>query len=150
MALSLGAVPSGAAGHPEHDAPEDPTSLGLPVASPESVGMSTERLERVTNAMQDYIDREEVAGVVTLIARRGKVMHLESLGYRHAEGKVPMTDDTIFRLASMTKPIASVALMMLWEEGRFQLRDPISKFLPEYAEMDVATVPEDNEQVGTT
>jgi CubicO group peptidase (beta-lactamase class C family) len=128
----------------------NPKGLGLPVAAPESVGMSAERLERVTTAMQGYIDRGQVAGVVTLIARRGKVVHLESLGYRHAEGKAPMTDDTIFRLASMTKPIASVALMMLWEEGHFQLRDPISKFLPEYAEMDVATVPDDNERVGTT
>jgi len=124
--------------------------LGLPVAAPESVGMSSERLERVTNAMQGYIDRREVAGVVTLIARRGKVVHLESLGYRHAEGNAPMTADAIFRLASMTKPIASVALMMLWEEGHFQLRDPISKFLPEYAEMDVATLPGEGEQVGTT
>jgi len=115
---------------------------------PEDVGMSSERLARVTRAMQGYIDRGEVAGVVTLIARRGRVVHFEALGLRDAENGVPMTRDTIFRIASMTKPIASVALMMLYEEGRLGLRDPISKWLPEFADMDVLVEPAADEYVG--
>jgi CubicO group peptidase (beta-lactamase class C family) len=91
--------------------------------------------------MQGYVDRGEVAGVVTLIARRGKVVHFESVGYRDAGRKIPMTGDTIFRIASMTKPIASVAAMMLYEEGRFQLSDPVSKWLPEFRQMKVVELP---------
>ena len=120
---------------------------GLPVAEPEDVGMSSERLERVSRAMQGYIDRQEVAGTVTLIARRGKVVHYEAQGWRDVENNEPMTRDVIFRIASMTKPITSVALMMLWEEGHFQLRDPVSKWLPEFAEMRVAVAPGSDEYV---
>lgn len=121
---------------------------GLPMAKPEDVGMSSQRLERINRAMQGYVDRQEVAGVVTLVARRGKVVHFETFGHRHLEADAPMTHDTIFRIASMTKPIASVALMMLYEEGRFQLRDPISKWLPEYADMEVAVTPQAQEYLG--
>ena len=110
----------------------------LPMAEPESVGMSRERLERINVAMQRYIDEDLVAGTVTLVARKGKVVHFEALGKRWEEENAPMTTDTIFRIASMTKPITSVALMMLYEEGHFLLTDPISKWLPEYAEMEVA------------
>jgi len=119
----------------------------LPTARPEETGMSGERLTRVTRAMQGYVDRREVAGVVTLIARRGKVVHFEALGMRDVENAQPMGRDTIFRIASMTKPIASVALMMLYEEGRFQLRDPIHKWLPEFKDMQVAVIPEPDEGV---
>lgn len=105
---------------------------------PKSAGFSPERLQRIDARLQDYVDRGDVAGVVGLIARRGKVVYHKSFGYRDAEAKAPMTNDVIFRIASMTKPIASVALMMLWEEGRFQLRDPIAKYLPEFADMEVA------------
>lgn len=111
---------------------------GLATASPEDVGMSSERLARIRPAMQRYIDRGMVPGVVTLVARRGRVAHFEAIGYRDVEAKTPMTTDTIFRIASMTKPIASVALMTLYEEGHFLLNDPISKFLPEFADMKVA------------
>ena len=114
--------------------PDLPEMDGVPTAAPEAVGMNEERLARLDAVMQGYIDRNEVAGVVTLVARRGKVVHFSALGRREA----PMTHDTIFRIASMTKPIASVALMMLYEEGEFQLRDPIAKWLPEFAEMQVA------------
>lgn len=107
-------------------------------AGPKSAGFSAERLQRIDARLQDYIDRGEVAGVVGLIARRGKVVYHKSFGYRDAEARAPMTNDVIFRIASMTKPIASVALMMLWEEGRFQLRDPVAKYLPEFAAMEVA------------
>jgi CubicO group peptidase (beta-lactamase class C family) len=112
-------------------------SAGLPAGKPEEVGMSSERLARIHNGMQRYVDSGLVPGVVTLVARRGRIVHFEAIGYRDAESKAPMTTDTIFRIASMTKPIASVALMMLYEEGRFLLNDPISKHLPEFATMKV-------------
>ena len=111
---------------------------GLPTARPEDVGMSSERLARIRAGMQRYVDSGMVPGVVTLVARRGRVVHFEAVGYRDVEAKAPMTTDTIFRIASMTKPIASVALMTLYEEGHFLLNDPISKFLPEFANMKVA------------
>ena len=85
----------------------------IPTARAEDVGMSAERLARVKTAMQRYVDRGEVPGVVTLIARRGRVVHFESIGYRDVESRVPMTPDTIFRLASLTKPIVAAALMTL-------------------------------------
>jgi CubicO group peptidase (beta-lactamase class C family) len=110
---------------------------GVPVTKPEDVGVSSERLARIHVAMQRYVDRHEVAGVVTLVARRGHLIHLDAAGYRDAESKAAMTDDTIFRIASMTKPITSVALMMLFEEGHFLLSDPIGKWLPEFADMKV-------------
>ena len=99
--------------------------------------------------MQRYVDRNEVSGVVTLVARQGRVVHLEAVGYRDAEAKAPMTTDTIFRIASMTKPIASVALMMLFEEGHFLLSDPISKWLPEFANMKVVQPAPPGERVET-
>jgi CubicO group peptidase (beta-lactamase class C family) len=112
----------------------------LPMAKAEDVGMSSERLMRIKAGMQKYVDRREVAGVVTMIARHGKVVHLEAVGNRDAETKAPMTADTIFRIASMTKPIVSVAAMMLYEEGHFQLSDPISKWIPEFQSMRIAEV----------
>jgi CubicO group peptidase (beta-lactamase class C family) len=110
-------------------APDDP----LPRAKAETVGMSSARLERITRYIQDHIDRGEIAGGVTLVARRGKVVHLGAQGHRYREENAPMQPDTIFSLMSMTKPIVSTALMMLWEEGRFMLDDPIAKWLPAYA-----------------
>jgi CubicO group peptidase (beta-lactamase class C family) len=88
-----------------------------------------------------------VAGVVTLVARRGKVVHFSALGERDVENAAPMTHDAIFRIASMTKPIASVALMTPYEEGRFQLRDPIAKWLPEFADMTVAVPAQPQERL---
>ena len=121
---------------------------GLPLGKPEDVGMSSERLLRVRTAMKRYVDGGLVPGVVTLVARHGRVVHLDAIGYRDAEAKSPMTTDTIFRIASMTKPIASVALMMLYEEGYFLLSDPISKFLPEFKEMKVAQIAPADERIG--
>ena len=86
---------------------------GLPSARPEEVGMSSERLARIRIAMQRYVDKGLVPGVVTLVARKGRIVHFDAIGYRDVEAKTPMTTDTIFRIASMTKPIASVALMSL-------------------------------------
>ena len=105
----------------------------LPLAKPEAVGLSKERLARIAPAMDKYIQGQLVPGTVTLVARKGKVVYFEAQGYKDAENKKPMTTDTIFRLASMTKPITSVALMMLYEEGRFLLSDPIAKWIPEFA-----------------
>lgn len=113
----------------------DTPRSGLPMASPESVGMSAQRLSRIDDFMQRYIDDEMVAGTVTLVARQGKVVHFNAQGMRDVERGEEMTTDTIFRMASMTKPIASVALMMLYEEGWFQLDDPISEWLPEFSDM---------------
>lgn len=101
-------------------------------------GFLSDRLGRIDGAMQRYVDAGKVPGIVGLIARRGKVVYHKSFGHRDVEAGAPMSNDVIFRIASMTKPIASVAAMMLWEEGRFQLRDPVSKFLPEFADMKVA------------
>ena len=90
---------------------------------PEFVGMSARRLERIRPAMQAYVDRGVYAGITTLIARRGKVIHEEQFGWRDKEAQSPMTADAIFRLYSMTKPIVCTGLMTLLEEGRFTLFD---------------------------
>lgn len=113
----------------------DTPASGLPMAEPESVGVSAQRLSRIDDFMQRYIDNEMVAGTVTLVARQGKVVHFRAQGMKDVERGQEMTTDTIFRMASMTKPIASVALMMLYEEGWFQLDDPISDWLPEFSDM---------------
>ncbi|MFN7929606.1 MAG: serine hydrolase domain-containing protein [Blastocatellia bacterium] len=120
----------------------------LPTAKPEDVGMSSERLARIHTAMQRYVDKQLVPGVVTVVARRGRVVYSDAVGFRDAEAKAPMTTDAIFRIASMTKPLASVALMMLYEEGHFLLNDPLSKFLPEFANMKVALPAPANENIG--
>lgn len=106
-------------------------SQELPRATPESVGVSSARLENMSNAMQRYIDDDLLAGTITLVARKGKVIHLESQGWKNKEENEEMTDDAIFVIMSMTKPIVSTALMMLYEEGRFLLTDPITKWIPE-------------------
>jgi CubicO group peptidase (beta-lactamase class C family) len=105
----------------------------VPMAKPESVGMSEKRLERIHAFIQDYIDTNQISGAVTLVARHGKVVHFEAQGWRYKEENQPMEKDAIFSLMSMTKPIVSSALMMLWEDGKFMLDDPISKWLPSYA-----------------
>ena len=105
----------------------------LPMAKAETVGMSSKRLERINAFIKGYIDRNEIAGAVTLVARKGKIVHFDTQGLRSKEDQTPMEKDTIFSLMSMTKPIVSTALMMLWEDGRFMLDDPISKWLPSYA-----------------
>jgi CubicO group peptidase (beta-lactamase class C family) len=99
--------------------------------------MSSARLQRVHQRMQEFVDKGQVAGVVTLIARQGQVVHYEAMGYRNREEKVPMRKDDLFVIMSMTKPIASTALMMLHEEGKFRLTDPVSKWLPEFEKMQV-------------
>lgn len=110
----------------------------LPMADPASVGMNGERLARIDSLLQGFIDRREVAGTVALVARRGKVVYFKAQGYRDAEAQAPMSTDVIFRLASMTKPITSVAAMMLYEEGDYLISEPVSRFLPEFKDVKVA------------
>ncbi len=104
---------------------------------PESVGMSARRLERIRPAMQAYVDRGVYAGVSTLIARRGKIVHSEQFGWRDKEAQSAMSADTIFRLYSMTKPVVCVALMTLLEEARFTLFDPVAKYIPAFGAVKV-------------
>jgi CubicO group peptidase (beta-lactamase class C family) len=114
----------------------------LPTAPPEQIGLAPDRLERIVTLVQDAIDNDEVAGAVTLVARLGRVGHLEAVGYRDIERAAPMETDTLFRIASMTKAVTSVAVMQLYEAGRLALTDPVSRYLPAFAEMEVLTAPE--------
>ena len=104
----------------------------LPSAKPETVGLSSERLERIGTAVQHGIDDKRIAGAVTLVARRGHVVWFKSQGMADLEAGKPMRSDTMFRICSMTKPITSLAVMMLYEDGHFLLDDPISAYLPEF------------------
>lgn len=114
------------------------TGAALPMAKPEEVGMSTQRLGRIKTAMQRYVDRKLVPGVAWLVARHGKVVATDAIGLRDCDAGTPMRTDTIFRIASMTKAITSVTLMTLFEEGHFLLSDPVSKWIPEFADPQVA------------
>ena len=109
----------------------------LPFAKAETVGMSSKRLERINAFIKEYVETNQIAGAVTLVARKGRIVHFEAQGWRDKEANQPMEKDAIFSLASMTKPIVSTALMMLWEDGKFMLDDPISKWLPSYAHKEV-------------
>ncbi len=105
----------------------------LSYASPESVGMSSAALERITPLLQGYIDDGELVGAVSMVARRGKVVHFEKFGTLNKDTGQEMETDSLFRIYSMTKPITTVAAMMLYEEGKLQITDPVEKFLPEFA-----------------
>lgn len=109
----------------------------ITVYDPASAGVSAQRLERIQPLMQEYIDSEKLAGINTLIARQGKVIYLDSQGYRDMENREPMTEDTIFRIYSMTKPITTVAALMLYEKGSFLLSDAVSKYIPEFKDVQV-------------
>jgi CubicO group peptidase (beta-lactamase class C family) len=114
------------------------TPLPLPLATPEEIGLSSVRLARLSAVMRGEIERGRVPGAVVLVARRGRLGFFESFGQRDSAGGTPMAKDTIFRIYSMTKPITSVAAMMLWEEGRFLLSDPVAKYLPDFSGLQVA------------
>ena len=115
---------------------------------PAEAGFSTERLLKISSGMQKYIDDELTPGVLTAIARKGKIIHLETQGYMDVENEIPLREDTIFRIASMTKPIASIALMILWEEGHFQLNDPVSKFIPSFSRVKVSSTSDASGKTG--
>src|SRR5262245_58012366 len=104
----------------------------MQTGTPETVGLSTARLSRIRQVMQAHVDRVTLPGLITMLARRGQIAHVESFGWMDIEAHKPMQLDAIFRLASMTKPITSVAVMMLYEEGLFQLSDPISRYIPAF------------------
>ena len=111
--------------------------LDLTVVKPESVGFSSERLERLHTMLQEEVDQKHLAGVVTILARHGKVIDYRTYGYRDLAGSAPMTKDVIFRDFSMTKPITGVAMMILYEQGKWLPSDPIAKFIPEFAHLKV-------------
>lgn len=108
---------------------------GLPRAVPEDMGMSTARLERIKPIMQQWVDNGKIPGALTMIAREGRLVHFEKVGNQDIASEKPIEFDTIFRIYSMTKPITSVAVMMLYEEGLFQLNSPVSEFIPEFKDM---------------
>ena len=105
---------------------------GITVASPEKVGLSSERLNRIGSVMNVFIDSGKIPGMVTMVLRHGKVAYFEAFGNMDIEANKKMTRDAIFRIASMSKAITSVAIMTLYEEGYFLLTDPVSKFIPEF------------------
>lgn len=106
---------------------------------PESAGFDADRLERIKPAMQRYVDQVGFAGVSTMLARKGKIVHFEQVGWQDREAQIPMAPDTLFRIYSMTKPIICTALMTLYEEGKFQLFDAVAKYLPAFAKTKVYT-----------
>ena len=110
---------------------------GLAKVEPQEAGLSPERLQRLRRYVKDSVDRKEFAGINVAIARHGKLAYSESFGFLDVEAKKPMTADAIFRMASMTKPITSAAVMMLYEEGRFLLDEPVAKYIPEFAKVKV-------------
>ena len=109
----------------------------MDTATPEEVGFSASRLGRIGKWMQGYMDQNKLVGTIAMVARCGKVAYLERFGMMDLEAAKPMQFDTIFRIYSMTKPITTVAVMMLYEEGRFQLHDPVSRFIPQFADVKV-------------
>jgi CubicO group peptidase (beta-lactamase class C family) len=115
-----------------------PVAAAGPSAKPEDVGLSSERLQRITQMIQRRIAAGDMAGAVTIVARRGKVAHLAAQGVMDLDTKQPMTPAAMFRIASMTKPIIGVSIMMLVEENKLRLNDPVARYLPSFANMKVA------------
>lgn len=115
-------------------------------ASAEEVGMSTERLERINQAMQRHIDAGNIQGAVTAVARRGKIVHFQAHGLADVENNRAMNDDNIFIMMSSTKPVLGVAAMMMIEEGLMRPSDPISKWIPEFKDMEVAVLADSDEE----
>jgi CubicO group peptidase (beta-lactamase class C family) len=118
---------------------------GLPAATPESVGMSGPKLARIGEAFKKEIDQGKLPGAVFLVARKGKLVYSEAIGFQDKDAGKPIAKDSIFRIYSMTKPIVSVAAMMLVEEGKIQLTDPVSKYLPAMKAMMVSAAKADAE-----
>ena len=116
-------------------------AANLPVAGkPEELGFSTERLRRIHDTMQRYIDSHDIAGAVTLVMRNGKLAHFEAHGLADIESNKRMSKDALFRIWSMSKPVTGVAILMLMEEGKVRLNDPVSRFIPEFKGMKVAVL----------
>lgn len=111
--------------------------LKIEKIKPESVGIASDRLARMDAVMREYVDKGQLAGVQTAIMRKGQLVHFDTYGYANVEEKKPLQDDSMWRIYSMTKPIVSVALMMLYEEGKFQLNDPVHLYLPDLKDLQV-------------
>ena len=111
--------------------------LGLPTATPESVGFSSERLAKLDATLNGLVDAGMVPGVMTLLARHGKIVSVNAHGVKDVASGAPITRDTLFRMYSQTKPVTGVAMMILFEEGRWKLDDPVTKYIPEFAGLKV-------------
>jgi CubicO group peptidase (beta-lactamase class C family) len=120
------------------------------IAKPEDVGLSSARLSRIGEMVQRRMASKDLAGAVTLVARRGRVAHLEPRGLMDLESKKPMVSDTVFRIASMSKPVTAVAVLMLMEEGKLRLTDPVSRFIPQFKTLKVAIPPDSPQSTFTT
>lgn len=114
-------------------------ALGLPTTSPEAAGFSGAGLDALRSELRQLVDTGKLAGVTTLAARGGKIVHFDTYGLASADTREPLKPDSIFRIASMTKPIAGVAMMQLWEQGKWKLEDPVSLHIPEFADLKVRT-----------
>ena len=110
----------------------------LPRSTPDGVGISAAKLSEATDLLKRFVVEKKIAGAVAGVARKGKLAYLEAVGLQDLEARTPMTDASMFRIYSMTKPITAVAVMMLHEQGRFRLDDPVSKYLPEFKDVMVA------------
>jgi len=119
-------------------------AANLPLAAAKDVGVSADKLRGVEQAVGEHLDQQHLAGAVTLVMRKGQIIHLEAHGWRNLQAQEPMTTDTIFRIYSMTKPIVSAALLALLEQGRFELDDPVQSFIPEFQQLTVYS-PEGNQ-----
>lgn len=116
------------------------TSYAQTTASPESVGLSGDRLQRIDEMITRYMDDDQISGAITVVARHGEIVHFSSQGFMDIEQNKEMRDDAIFRMASMSKPVTGVAILMLLEEGKLRLEDPVSKFIPEFTDTTVAVL----------
>ena len=117
--------------------PAAPQTPPLPQAKPQSIGLSPTRLQRMSDAFKREIDKGTLPGATIMVARRGQIGWFEALGRQNPAAAAPMAQDSIFRIFSMTKPIVSVGIMMLVEDGHFLLSDPVAKFIPEFADQKV-------------
>src|SRR6185503_16675194 len=115
-----------------------PLVAATPTAKPEEVGFSSERLHRISDLVQRHITAGSFSGAVTLVARNGRIAHFEAQGLMDIESRKPMQKDAIFKIMSMTKPVVGVSIMMMIEEGKVRLTDPVSKFIPELKDLKVA------------
>src|SRR5260221_2707163 len=114
------------------------TAAVVATGKPEDVGMSPDRLKRINEVVQQYIASNQISGAVTVVARKGRVAHFEAQGLMDIDAKAPMRKDAIFRMASMSKPVTGVAILMLMEEGKLRIGDPVSQFIPEFKNLKVA------------
>ena len=121
--------------------------LPLPTGKAEDVGMSSSRLAEIGKTLKVDVEHGQIPGAVIVVARRGKIVYFEAIGYRDKAAGLPMTTDTLFNIASMTKPMAAVAGLQLYEEGRLLMDEPISKYFPKFANMQVAVMDAKQENI---